>query len=223
MNGACHLLKNYVRRIGFDEGLAAQSILFFILSFSACVFAIGSDSDIILRVMPGLIWVLLLLSSLLGLSDLLAHDAQDGLLDDMVLSKQPLPLLMAIKGIGHWVATGLPLSFIAPVILYVMDSDHIFDPAFVWLGLLAGSLYFSAIGLTASALVLQARRSFALYAVIVLPLAVPGLIFGAGALSATAMGLDNRPGFYLLAACTAAFCTLSPFAAAWILRMKVKS
>ena len=176
-----------------------------------------------MQVVPGLIWVLILLSSLLGLPDLLNRDAQDGLLDDMVLSPHSLPLLMALKGISHWLATGLPLSLIAPGILHVMDTNNIFDPLYILAGLLAGSLYFSSIGLMAAALVLQARRSFALYAVIVLPLAIPGLIFGAGSLTIQSLGFASHAGFFLLLACTAGFATLSPFAAAWIVRMKVRT
>ncbi|HEY8963363.1 MAG TPA: heme exporter protein CcmB [Alphaproteobacteria bacterium] len=223
MNGQCYLLKNWVYRSGFGDGLAAQTILFFVVSLCVAVFAIGSESELLIQVVPGLIWVLTLLSSLLGLPDLLNRDAQDGTLDDMVLSKHPLPMLMLIKIIAHWAATGLPLSIIAPAILYTMDGTRVFDPAFVLAGLLAGSLYFSALGLAASALVLQARRSFALYAVIVLPLSIPGLIFGAGSLSQQAQGLSGLGGFYLLTACAVLAVTLIPFASAWIVRMKVAS
>jgi len=223
MSGTIYLLACWARRAGLGDGLIAQSAMFFILALTTSVLAIGSDSNLLIQVLPGLIWVLVLLASLLGLPDLLNRDAHEGLLDDIVLSPRPLPLLMALKGASHWVSTGLPLAVIAPGILYVMDARHMYDPVYVFAGLAAGSLYFSSIGLIAAALVLQARRSFALYAVIVLPLAFPGLIFGAGALTIQGMGIASHTGFSFLLACSAAFATLAPFASAWIVRMKVRS
>ena len=208
---------HFLRRMTRDRGLAGQSAAFFALALTACVFAIGSQEVLLTAVLPGIAWAILLLSSLLGLADIL--EGED--LDDLVLAKIPLPASMAAKIFAHWVATGLPIALFAPpILLVVMPTTGLTLPV-LWTGFLLGSLTFSAIGLLGSALTLGSRRNAALQALIIMPLCVPPLIFGAGALTALSLDLGWAAPSAFLAAIACASVTLSPFAAAWIVRMKV--
>lgn len=213
------VLAHFLRRMTRDRGLTAQTAAFFALSLTACVFAIGSQDVLLSATLPGLAWTVLLLSSLLGLGDIL--EGED--LDDLVLAKLPLSVSMAAKIFAHWIATGLPIALCAPpILLIILPPTGLSLPA-LWTGFLLGSLTFSSIGVLGAALTLGSRRNAALQALIVMPLCIPPLIFGAGALTAMSLDLGWAAPTAFLAAIACASVTLAPFAAAWIVRMKVTS
>ncbi len=203
------------------RGLSMQALLFFALALSAFVFAIGNNQSQLAEMMPGLVWAILLLASLLGLGDILDTDWADGTLDDFILSSMSLPALMAMKLMAHFVATTLPASLAAILCVSAMTPEAIPYVHLLFIGLILGGLSFSAIGLLGAALTLGSRRAGTLLAVIVMPLCVPPLIFGAGAAAAPLMGINSAMPLSLLGAFTVAAITLSPFAAAAIVRMKV--
>lgn len=212
------VFSHFLRRMTRDRGLTAQASAFFALALMTCIFAIGSQDVLLIAVLPPLAWTVMLLSSLLGLAGLL----EDEDLDDLVLAKTSLPATMAAKALAHWAATGLPIALLAPPLLrVVIDLD--LPLTALWAGFIPGSLSFSFIGLLGAALTLDSRRNAALQALIVMPLCIPPLIFGAGALTALSLDLGWRAPAAFAAAIACASAVLSPFAAAWIVRMKVTS
>lgn len=210
------ILRHFFRHMAHDRGLITQSFAFFALSMLISVFAVGSEDVLLAAILPTLIWAIALLSSLLGLPNLLEPEE----LDDLILSKKPLPLLMFAKILAHWFAAGLPIALIAPLILYVLVPNAGTLMTCLWLGLLPGSLAFSAIGLLGAALTLGSRKNAGLQAVIVLPLCVPPLIFGAGAVASAQLYMGWHAAIAFVTAFACASLTLSPFAAGWIIRMK---
>lgn len=218
MRNALRLLSIWTYKGGIASHALSQTLIFFVMSLTATSIAIGSDSTLLLQVMPAILWVLMLLSSLLSLPNVFSDD-----LDPIILSKHPIPLLIFIKLGALTLISGLPLAILAPICLFLVDANQIYPSHFVFIGMILGALYFSSLGILAAALTHGARRTTAIYAAIIMPLAIPAIIFGTGGLSAIPLGLDNRPAFYLLAALTCGFVTLTPFAAAYILRMKVST
>ncbi len=211
--------RHFLRRMTRDRGLMGQSAGFFALAVTVCVFAIGPDAVILSAVLPGLVWALQLLSALLGLSDML--EGED--LDDLLLARTSLPAAMCAKALAHLTATGLPIAVLAPLAVSLLVPGSAALLPCMWLGLALSAASFSAIGLLGAALTLGSRRNAALQALIILPLCVPPLIFGAGAASAAMLDQGWQAPMAFLAAIACASLTLCPFAAAWIIRMKVTS
>ncbi|HEY8573689.1 heme exporter protein CcmB [Phenylobacterium sp.] len=175
--------------------------------------AIGPEPQRLAAVAPGIAWVALALASLLSLERLFERDYEDGALDLLALSPTPLELTCAIKCFGQWLATGAPLALAAPVAAIALGAPPSLAPL-VFACALAGGLAFSFVGGIGAALSLGARRGGLLTAVIVLPLFVPPVIFGGGALDAFAGGLAWQPGFALLGAYALAAVALGPLAMA---------
>lgn len=175
--------------------------------------AIGPEAPRLAAVATGAAWVALALASLLSLERLFERDYEDGALDLIALSETPLELACAIKCLGQWLATGAPLALAAPVAAIGLGADVRLAPL-IFACALAGGLAFAFVGGIGAALSLGARRGGLLTAVIVLPLFVPPVIFGGGALSAFAAGLPWTAGFALLAAYMAAAVALGPLAMA---------
>ena len=161
----------------------------------------------------GAAFAALALASLLSLERLFERDFEDGALDLLTLGGPALEAVAAVKCLAQWLATGAPLAVLAPVIAIGLGADPRLAPLVFASALLAG-LGFSFLGGAGAALAIGARRGGVLIAVIVLPLYVPPVVFGAGAIDALASGLDWRPGLvFLLAYCLAA-AGLTPFAMA---------
>jgi heme exporter protein B len=155
----------------------------------------------------------LALASLLSLERLFERDYEDGALDLLTLGDAPLEAVAAVKCFAQWIATGAPLAVMAPIMAVALGAKPGLMPMIFASSLLAG-LGFSFVGGAGAALALGARRGGVLIAVIVLPLFVPSVVFGAGAIDALASGLDWRPGLVLLAAYCLAAVGLTPFAMA---------
>ena len=174
---------------------------------------IGPEPARLAAIAPGAAWVALALASLLSLDRLFERDYEDGALDLLTLSPIPLELTCAIKCLGQWLATGAPLALAAPIAAISLGAPLELS-GLILASALVGGLAFAFVGGVGAALSLGARRGGLLTAVIVLPLFVPPVIFGGGALSAYQTGLPWTAGFALLAAYAAAAVALGPIAMA---------
>jgi heme exporter protein B len=161
--------------------------------------AIGPEPQRLASVAPGAAWAALALAALLSLERLFERDYEDGALDLLVLSPTPLELTCAVKCLGQWIATGAPLALAAPVAAIALGAGVGLVPL-VFVCALLGGIAFAFMGGIGAALSLGARRGGLLTAVVVLPLFVPPVIFGGGALSAYVSGLPWEGGLTLLAA-----------------------
>ena len=175
--------------------------------------AIGPEPARLAAIAPGAAWVALALASLLSLDRLFERDYEDGALDHLALSPAPLELTCAVKCFGQWLATGAPLAIAAPIAAMSLGAPVTLAPL-IFVCALIGGLAFTFTGGIGAALSLGARRGGLLTAVIVLPLFVPPVIFGGGALSAFASGLPWTPGLALLGAYAAAAMAVGPLAMA---------
>ena len=201
-------------KIAFRKGSEIVNPLwFFLIVITLFPLGIGPEPQLLARIAPGIIWVAALLASLLSLERLFERDYEDGALDLLALSPAPLELACAVKCLGQWLATGAPLALAAPVAAVGLGARVDLAPM-VFACALAGGLAFAFVGGVGAALSLGARRGGLLTAVIVLPLFVPPVIFGGGALDALASGLPWRAGFALLCAYAAAAVALGPLAMA---------
>ena len=175
--------------------------------------AIGPEPQRLAAIAPGAAWVALALASLLSLDRLFERDFEDGALDLLTLSPVPLELSCAAKCLGQWLAAGAPLALAAPVAAVGLGAPLALTPL-IFACALVGGLAFSFTGGIGAALSLGARRGGLLTAMVVLPLFVPPVIFGGGALAAFASGLPWTAGFALLCAYAAAAVALGPLAMA---------
>ena len=175
--------------------------------------ATGPEPARLAAVAPGMAWIALALAALLSLDRLFERDYEDGALDLLSLSPVPLEIICAVKCLGQWLATGAPLALAAPVAAIALGAPVALAPL-ILAGALAGGLAFAFTGGVGAALSLGARRGGLLTAVIVLPLFVPPVIFGGGALDAFVSGLPWQAGFALLGAYAAAAVALGPLAMA---------
>ena len=201
-------------RQGGDVGLVLG---FFVLAVLLFPFGVGPEPELLGRIAAGIIWVAALLASVLSLDRLFAADYADGGLDLILLSPAPLELVVLAKGAAHWVTTGLPLALISPALAIFVDLDPAAIPALM-LGLLIGTPALSLLGAIAAALTLGARRPGILVSLLVLPLYLPPLIFGTGAVEAILAAEGARAHLMLLGAVTLAALPLAPLATAAALR-----
>jgi heme exporter protein B len=202
-------------------GDSFAAILFFFLAAALFPLAIGPAPEVLGRLAPGIVWVCALLAALLPLDRLFGADFDDGSLDQLLLSGLPPSALALAKAIAHWLITGLPLLLAAAPVAVMLRMPDAAIPALL-AGLLPGTAVLSLLGTAGAAIVLGARRGGVLLPLLVLPLAAPVLIFGAGAADAAAFGLSVRPHLLLLAAMLAACLPLCPLAAGAALRGAVE-
>ncbi len=205
-------------RAGGGFGLA---LAFFLIATVLVPFGVGPDAQILARIAPGILWVGALLACLLSLDRIFALDHEDGSLDLLATAPIPLEGVVAVKALAHWVTTGLPLTLAAPVfgVLLSLPAGAV-APLVVTLAL--GTPALSMIGTFGAALTVGLRRGGLLLSLLVLPLYVPTLIFGADAVRRAADGLDGATPTLLLAGITAGAVALLPFAAAAALRVNLR-
>ena len=174
-------------------------LLFYVIVVSLFPLATTPEKNQLALMGPGVLWVAALLASLLSLPRLFASDYADGTLEQIALSPFPLPALVSGKIVAHWLTTGLPIVVLAPVLglLYAQDAEALTVLA---LALLLGTPILSLLGAIGAALTLGLRGGGSLLALLVLPLCVPVLIFGAGAVDAVHAGLGAAANFSLLGA-----------------------
>ncbi|NNG03736.1 MAG: heme exporter protein CcmB [Inquilinus sp.] len=201
-------------RAGTD---ATTAVMFFVVTVALFPLAIGPESTVLARIAAGVIWVAALLASLLSLERLFANDYEDGGLDLLALSPLPLEAAALAKVAAHWLVTGVPLILAAPVLALLLDMPA-GGFAVLMASLALGTPSLSLIGAAGAALTLGARRGGVLLSLLVLPLFVPVLIFGAGAIDAALHGVAARPHLLLLGGFLAAALPLAPIAAAAAIR-----
>lgn len=197
------------------------ALFFFIIVVSLFPLGIGPETALLRKIAPGILWVAALLATMLGLARLFAPDHADGTLEQMVLAPAPLGLLVMGKIIAHWITTGLPLVLLAPVLGIQFDLDTGALGILV-VALLLGTPLLSLIGAIGAALTLGLRGGGVLLSLLVLPLYVPALIFGAGAVEAHISGLGAGGHLSLLAALLALAVFFAPWATTAALRIALE-
>jgi heme exporter protein B len=203
-------------RIG---GGAAMGVVFFLILVTIVPFSIGPDLNLLSRIGPAILWIAALLATLLGLDRLFQSDQEDGSLDALRMSETPLELIVAVKCAAHWCATCLPLIAAAPLfgLMLAMDGAAL---AGVTATLAAGTPALTFLGAIGAALTASLRRGGLLMAILILPLAIPVLIFGVSAAAAASGGtVPFLTPFLILIALSLASIALAPFAAAAALRV----
>lgn len=197
------------------------ALFFFVIVSSLFPLGIGPEPSLLRKIGPGVLWVGALLATMLGLQRMFATDHADGTLEQMVLSSAPLPVLVAGKIAAHWVVSGLPVVVLAPVLGLQFDLDA---EALVvlTLGLLIGTPVLSLLGAIGAALTLGVRGGGALLSLLVLPLYIPTLIFGAGAVQAHLSGQGAGGHLSLLGALLAVTLFFAPWATTAALRISLE-
>jgi heme exporter protein B len=202
-------------------GGAGLGLAFFLIVVLLVPLGTGPEPERLAALAPGTLWIAALLACLLSLDRLFQADLEDGTLDILALSPLPLEALVALKALAHWLTTALPLVVAAPLLALTL---HLPPAAYSWLvgSLAAGTPGLSFLGAIGAALTVGIRRGGLLLSILVLPLYVPTLIFGARAVVAAAEARDPWPAFLLLAALTLFILALAPFAAAAALRVNLR-
>lgn len=205
-------------RAGGGFGLA---LAFFLIVVVLVPFGVGPDAAVLRPIAPGILWVAALLAALLSLDRVFALDMEDGALALIATSPLPLEGVALAKAVAHWLTTGLPLTLAAPVLGVLLDME---GAAYGWLlgSLALGTPALSMIGTFGAALTVGLKRGGLLMSLIVLPLYVPTLIFGAEAVRRGAEGLEAGVPMLMLAGITAGTVALLPFAAAAALRVNLR-
>ncbi len=193
-------------------------VAFFAIVIMLFPLAVGPEPEILRELAPGAMWVAAALASLLALDRLFADDWRDGTLEQLALIPQPLALVVLAKVTAHWLALGLPLVVLSPVLGYTLGlrgEELVVLPV----SLALGTPVLALLGATGAALTLGVRGGGALMALLILPLFVPVLILGSGAVSQAMQGGDFLPHYYLLGALLVAALPLTPLAVAAALRI----
>jgi heme exporter protein B len=186
-------------RLAFRAGGGALTgVLFFLAVVTVIPFGVGPDLALLRRIGPAILWLGALLATLLGLDRMFLSDHEDGSLDLLRLSGVPLELTVAVKAFAHWTATGLPLVVATPALAILVDLAPL-DTAAVTLTLLVGTPALTFLGAVGAALTVALRRGGLLLPILVIPFAIPILIFGVSAAGAASGALPFWPPFAILA------------------------
>jgi len=201
---------------GFGLGLA-----FFLIVTVMVPFSVGPQSQLLATIAPGVLWLGALLACLLSLDRLLVLDWEDGSLNLLATAPLPLEAVVTIKALAHWITTGLPLVLAAPVLGVLLSLP---GPGYQWLlvSLILGTPALSVIGTFGAALTVGLKRGGLLLSLLVLPLCVPTLIFGAEVARRGAVGMETATPLLMLAGITAGVVALLPFASAAVLRINLR-
>jgi len=204
-----------------QSGDSMTVLAFFAIATVLFPFGIGPEAAVLARIASGVVWVTALLAALLSLDRLFAIDFEDGTLDQLVLSGQPLFLIVLAKVSAHWLTTGVPLILLSPVLAATLQLPTAGYGTLI-LALALGTPTVSLIGAVGAALVLGTRRGGVLLSLLVLPLYIPVLIFGTSAVEAAIIGKPTEPMLLVLAGLAVFALTLSPWAAGAALRQAVE-
>jgi heme exporter protein B len=204
-----------------QKGEVLTPLVFFVVIASLFPLGVGPESALLLRMAPGVLWVSALLAAMLSLQRLFATDYADGSLEQMALSTTPLGLLVVAKALSHFLLSGLPLVLMAPVLglQFGLDGRAL---GILMLTLLLGTPTLSLIGSIGAALTLGVRGAGVLLSLLILPLYIPVLIFGAGAVEADAAGMGAGGHLSLLAALLVLSAFFAPLATTTALRISLE-
>ena len=223
--GSAHVVVEIIRRdllIVFRRRADAMTtVFFFVIVTSLFPLGIGPEAAVLRVIGPGVLWVAALLSCLLSLNRLFTADYQDGVLEQLVLVPQPLSMIVMAKVAAHWLISGLPVVMLSPLlgVQYGLSGEAL---GVLMLSLLLGTPTLSFIGSIGAALTLGVRGSSVLVALLVLPLFIPVLIFGAGAVSNHLSGIGAGANLSLLGASFLLALVLAPWATSAALRLAVE-
>lgn len=197
------------------------TLFFFVIVVSLFPLGIGPEMNTLRLIAPGIFWVAALLASMLALERLFSIDFMDGSLEQMLLAPQPLAILVLAKVSAHWLITGLPLVFMAPLLglQYDLSTEAL---RVLLVSLLLGTPALSLIGAIGAALTLGLRGGGVLVSLLVLPLSIPVLIFGAGAVEANISGLGEQGHLSMMGAILVLSLLLAPVAAGAALRVSAE-
>ena len=204
-----------------EGGESLLAVIFFVLGAMLFPLGVGPEGKLLALMAAGVIWVMALLATLLALDRLFQADWRDGTLELMALAPDSLTLIVAAKCLAHWLVTGLPMVIAAPVMALLLNLPPEGWPPLL-AALLIGSPALSFIGAICAALIVGARRGGVLMTLLALPLYVPSLIFGAGAVQAAIGGFDASAHLMAVGAITLAAIALCPWAAAAALRQAME-
>lgn len=221
MSGFATVLARELRLALRQPGEAATVVMFFVLATILFPFGVGPEANILARIAGGVLWVAALLAAMLSLERMFQADYEDGSLEILVLSPVALELTVGAKILAHWLTTGVPLLIATPIMAVLLNLDS----AGYWALIAAmalGTPTISLIGAVGAALTLGARRGGILLSLLVLPLIVPVLIFGAAAVDAAIAGFEPRQQLLTLAAMLIAASILAPWAAAAATRQAIE-
>lgn len=204
------------------KGELANPLIFFLMVVVFIPLGISPEKAVLASLAPGMIWVIALLATLLSLDGLFRSDFDDGSLEQMLLSPHPLPWLVLTKVAAHWLMTGIPLMLLTPLL-----GNMLYLPAEGYLPLMfslfVGTGCMSLIGSIGAALTVGLRKGGLILSLVVMPLYVPVLIFGASAVNEAVLGFTYSGQIAILAAMFVAALVLSPFAVAGALRISVNT
>jgi heme exporter protein B len=200
------------------RGDAMLPVLYAIIVATLFPFALGPEHALLARIAGGVVLVTVLLAMLLALDNVFRGDLDDGALEQMVLSPQPLSVLLAARMLAYWLVTALPLLLVAPILAYMLGLQPAVQPVLL-LALLLATALLALLGIVLTALTAGTRRSGMLLSLMLLPLAVPIVIFAAGAVGAAQQGLPWIAPLAWLAAALALALVLAPLACATALRI----
>jgi heme exporter protein B len=218
VNAALALLRRDIALAFREGGAIGVALGFYLMVIAIAPFGLGPDINLLARVAPGLLWIALLLAALLSADRIFHNDYEDGSLDVLAMGPVPLAAVAASKSLAHWVTTCVPLALLAPVLGLLLNFPIDAIPLLV-LTMLVGTPAVSFIASIGASLTLGLRRSGLLLALLVLPLYVPVLIFGASTISTALTGPGSPwPPFLMLCAISLASIVLAPIAAAAALR-----
>jgi len=208
-------------RLAFRHlGQLANPLMFFIMVTTLFPLALNPSPQLLEAIAPGVVWVAALLASLLASESLFRQDVDDGTMEQLALSPQPLALMLLAKTSAHWLMTGLPLVLISPIVAYGLFLPSNAVP--VTMGALAlATPILSLIGGMMAALTVGLRRGGGLLSLLILPIAMPVLIFGARATDLAMTGMASVGAIYLLAALLLLALSLAPFAMAAAMRISL--
>jgi heme exporter protein B len=221
MNAALALLRRDLRLAARRRTEALLPLGFFVVAAGLFPLGVGPEPQTLRTIAPGIVWVCALLAAMLSVTQMFASDLHDGSLEQLLLAPESLPLLVAGKIAAHWLTTGLPLVVVSPLlgVVFGLPADAL---GVLLASLLLGTPVLSGLGALGAALTLGLRSGAALLFLLVLPLAVPALIFGAGAVVAVEAGLSASPHLSLLGALLIGTALGAPWATAAALRIALE-
>ncbi|GHA53922.1 heme exporter protein B [Amylibacter ulvae] len=197
------------------------TLAFFLIVILFVPLGVGADNAILARIAPGILWIGAILSCLLSLDRIFQLDFEDGTLEALATSPLPLESIAASKAAAHWITTGLPLTIIAPLLAYLLQLPY---AGYFWLisSLLIGTPALSFIGTFAAAVTVGVKRGGLLLSLLVLPLYIPTLIFGAQTVIRATISLNPMPALLLTVGISLFSIALMPFACALALKVNLK-
>jgi heme exporter protein B len=215
------LVARDLRLAGRRRTEATLPIVFFVVAIGLFPLGVGPEPQTLRQIAPGVVWVCALLAAMLSVNQLYASDHADGSLEQMLLSGQPLVLVATARSISHWLLSGLPLVLVAPLVglLFDLSGEGLLS---LLIGLVLGTPVLSLLGNVGAALTLGLRSGGMLVFLLVLPLCIPVLIFGTGAVGAVEAGLSPQAHYSILGALLIFAGLTGPLAAAAALRISTE-